>query len=134
MIWFRAYNWRIRTIRLSSECGHVQSRTCSLLPKLVTEKWMARLHISFSRLERINHYILTSNKSFGSWGEIFGVSVLATAILDRLLQHSSTINIKGQSCRIKKKKKAVFLKSEPKKKRKFMDIFQIPSRGVDINP
>ncbi|XYC41353.1 ATP-binding protein [Paenibacillus sp. FA6] len=34
--------------------------------------------------------ILTSNKSYGSWGEIFGDTVLATAILDRLLHHSVT--------------------------------------------
>jgi DNA replication protein DnaC len=59
--------------------------------------------------------ILTSNKSFGSWGEIFGDTVLATAILDRLLHHSSTINIKGESYRIKEKKKAGFFRSEPSK-------------------
>ncbi|WP_166246133.1 IS21-like element helper ATPase IstB [Paenibacillus turpanensis] len=56
--------------------------------------------------------ILTSNKSFGSWGEIFGDTVLATAILDRLLHHSVTINIKGESYRIKEKKKAGFFKPD----------------------
>jgi DNA replication protein DnaC len=56
--------------------------------------------------------ILTSNKSFGSWGEIFGDTVLATAILDRLLHHSVTINIKGESFRIKEKKKAGFFKPD----------------------
>ncbi|WP_062411126.1 IS21-like element helper ATPase IstB [Paenibacillus naphthalenovorans] len=56
--------------------------------------------------------ILTSNKSYGAWGEIFGDSVLATAILDRLLHHSTTINIKGESYRIKEKKKAGFFKLE----------------------
>lgn len=56
--------------------------------------------------------ILTSNKSYGSWGEIFGDSVLATAILDRLLHHSSTINIKGESYRIKEKKKAGFFRPD----------------------
>lgn len=55
--------------------------------------------------------ILTSNKSYGSWGEIFGDSVLATAILDRLLHHSHTINIKGESYRIREKKKAGFFKT-----------------------
>ncbi|PTQ55119.1 MAG: Mobile element protein [Candidatus Carbobacillus altaicus] len=54
--------------------------------------------------------LLTSNKSYGSWGEIFGDNVLATAILNRLLHHSSTINIKGESYRIKEKKKARFFK------------------------
>lgn len=58
--------------------------------------------------------ILTSNKSYGSWGDIFGDSVLATAILDRLLHHSETVNIKGESYRIKEKKKAGFFSSEQK--------------------
>ena len=39
--------------------------------------------------------ILTSNKSYGEWGEIFSDKVPATAILDRLLHHSATINIRG---------------------------------------
>ena len=50
--------------------------------------------------------ILTSNKSFVDWGDIFGDAVLATAILDRLLHHSTTINIKGESYRLKTKRKA----------------------------
>nr|WP_241752726.1 IS21-like element helper ATPase IstB [Brevibacillus agri] len=57
--------------------------------------------------------ILTSNKTYGAWGEIFGDTVLATAILDRLLHHSNTINIKGESYRIKEKKKAGFFRPEP---------------------
>lgn len=50
--------------------------------------------------------ILTSNKSFIEWGKVFGDDVLATAILDRLLHHSVTFNIKGDSYRLKEKKKA----------------------------
>ncbi len=50
--------------------------------------------------------ILTSNKSFTDWGEVFGDHVLATAILDRLLHHSTTVNIKGESYRLKGKRKA----------------------------
>lgn len=41
--------------------------------------------------------ILTSNKSYLEWGKVFGDEVLATAILDRLLHHSVTFNIKGDS-------------------------------------
>ncbi len=52
--------------------------------------------------------ILTSNKSYGSWGDVFGDNIVATAILDRLLHHSTTINIKGDSYRIKEKKRAGF--------------------------
>jgi DNA replication protein DnaC len=44
-----------------------------------------------ARYER-SSIILTSNKSYGDWGSIFGDSIIATAILDRLLHHSTTIN------------------------------------------
>jgi DNA replication protein DnaC len=50
--------------------------------------------------------ILTSNQSFGSWGEVFGDRVIATAILDRVLHHAITINIRGNSYRLKEKLKA----------------------------
>jgi DNA replication protein DnaC len=50
--------------------------------------------------------VLTSNKSFMDWGEVFGDQVIATAILDRLLHHSTTLNIKGESYRLKDKRKA----------------------------
>ncbi|WP_244583134.1 ATP-binding protein, partial [Escherichia coli] len=43
---------------------------------------------------------------FADWGEMFGDHVLATAILDRLLHHSTTLNIKGESYRLKEKRKA----------------------------
>jgi IstB-like ATP binding protein len=53
-----------------------------------------------ARYER-GSIILTSNKSYGEWGSIFGDSIIATAILDRLLHHSTTINIRGESYRLK---------------------------------
>lgn len=57
--------------------------------------------------------ILTSNKSFIEWGKVFGDDVLATAILDRLLHHSVTFNIKGDSYRMKEKKKAGIFPAVP---------------------
>jgi len=45
--------------------------------------------------------IITSNKSFVEWEEMFGDPVIATAILDRLLHHCRVINIKGNSFRMK---------------------------------
>jgi len=65
------------------------------------------------RYERAS-LIITSNKSFTDWGEIFNDQVLATAILDRLLHHSTAINIKGESYRLKEKKKAGLLGAIPK--------------------
>ncbi|MCL4310284.1 MAG: IS21-like element helper ATPase IstB [Actinobacteria bacterium] len=53
--------------------------------------------------------VITSNKSFTDWGEIFGDHVMATAILDRLLHHSTVISIKGDSYRLREKKKAGML-------------------------
>jgi DNA replication protein DnaC len=55
--------------------------------------------------------IITSNLSYGSWGELFGDTVLAGAVLDRLLHHSSTLNIKGNSYRLKDKLKAGIVSS-----------------------
>jgi DNA replication protein DnaC len=60
------------------------------------------------RYERAS-LIVTSNKSYLDWGEIFNDHVLATAILDRLLHHSTTLNIKGESYRLKEKRRAGLL-------------------------
>ena len=54
--------------------------------------------------------ILTSNQSLGAWDEVFGDAVIASAILDRLLHHSITVNIKGESFRLKEKLRAGLLK------------------------
>jgi DNA replication protein DnaC len=54
--------------------------------------------------------IITSNQSLGAWGEVFGDAVIASAILDRLLHHSITVNIKGESFRLKEKLRAGLLK------------------------
>lgn len=53
--------------------------------------------------------IVTSNKSFLDWGEVFNDPVLATAVLDRLLHYSTTLNIKGESYRLKEKRKSGLL-------------------------
>ncbi len=61
-----------------------------------------------ARYER-GSIILTSNKSYGDWGSIFGDPIIATAILDRLLHHSTTINIRGESYRLKERRRAGLL-------------------------
>jgi len=60
------------------------------------------------RYERAS-LIVTSNKSFLDWGEVFNDPVLATAVLDRLLHYSTTLNIKGESYRLKEKRRAGLL-------------------------
>ncbi|XMB65924.1 IS21-like element helper ATPase IstB [Mycoplasmatota bacterium zrk1] len=54
------------------------------------------------RYER-NSTIITTNKPFSKWGEVFGDSTIANAILDRLLHHSHIIKITGNSYRTKDK-------------------------------
>jgi DNA replication protein DnaC len=62
-----------------------------------------------ARYER-GSIILTSNKSYGEWGSIFGNDpIIATVILDRLLHHSTTITIRGESYRLRERKKAGLL-------------------------
>jgi DNA replication protein DnaC len=50
--------------------------------------------------------ILTSNKSYGDWATLFPEVAIASAILDRLLHHSTTVNIRGDSYRLKDKRRA----------------------------
>ncbi|NVN10929.1 IS21-like element helper ATPase IstB [Nguyenibacter vanlangensis] len=53
--------------------------------------------------------LLTSNRSVGEWGEVFGDPVVATAILDRLLHHSTVITIRGDSYRLREKRRSGLL-------------------------
>lgn len=58
-----------------------------------------------ARYER-GSILLTSNKSFAEWGEVLGDAVIASAILDRLLHHSYVLNIRGESYRLREKRRA----------------------------
>jgi DNA replication protein DnaC len=53
--------------------------------------------------------LITSNRSVGEWGTAFGDPVVATAILDRLLHHSQIITIRGDSYRLREKRRSGLL-------------------------
>jgi DNA replication protein DnaC len=53
-----------------------------------------------ARYERAS-VIVTSNKPFGRWGEVFGDPVVAAAMIDRLVHHADIVNLKGDSYRLK---------------------------------
>ncbi|MEV5831964.1 IS21-like element helper ATPase IstB [Nocardia sp. NPDC052112] len=53
-----------------------------------------------SRYERAS-LIVTSNKPFGRWGEVFGDDVVAAAMIDRLVHHAEVVSMKGDSYRLK---------------------------------
>jgi DNA replication protein DnaC len=55
-----------------------------------------------SRYERAS-MIVTSNKPFSRWGEIFGDDIVAAAMIDRLVHHAEILNLKGDSYRLKGK-------------------------------
>jgi len=50
--------------------------------------------------------LISRRYDFGAWGEAFGDRIIATAILDRLLHHAVSLNIRGNSYRLKEKLKA----------------------------
>ena len=53
--------------------------------------------------------LVTSNRSVGEWGTVFGDAVVATAILDRLLHHSHVLTIRGDSYRLREKRRSGLL-------------------------
>jgi len=57
--------------------------------------------------------MITSNRSVGEWGEVFGDAVVATAILDRLLHHSHVVTIRGDSYRLREKRRSGLIRNPP---------------------
>ena len=55
-----------------------------------------------NRYERAS-MIVTSNKPFSAWGEIFGDDVVAAAMIDRLVHHAEILALKGDSYRLRGK-------------------------------
>lgn len=95
---------------MSERCRSSAVPSCSSIGylRLTREDASLPFRLLVRRYERAS-LIVTSNQSFIDWGEIFGDHVLATAILDRLLHHASTLNIKGDSFRLKEKRRAGLL-------------------------
>ncbi len=88
--------YRIRRIMKSDlviidEIGYtpIERREANLFFNMISEMY-----------ERLS-IIVTSNKSFESWAEMMGDSVMTTALLDRLLHHARIFNLDGESYRIK---------------------------------
>jgi DNA replication protein DnaC len=59
--------------------------------------------------------LITTNQLVTQWGTVFGDEVLAAAILDRLLHHSYTLMVQGESYRLRQKKKAGLLGQSPRR-------------------
>ncbi len=59
-------------------------------------------HLISNRYERAS-LVMTSNKPFSAWGEVFGDDVVATAMIDRLIHHAEILSLKGDSYRLRGK-------------------------------
>lgn len=94
--------------------GHVKSTLVVVDEVGYTPVSRERAHLFFrficARYERTST-VITSNKSFSEWGELFGDPVLVSAILDRLLHHCQVINIKGNSYRLRQYQEPATLKA-----------------------
>jgi len=86
------------TLLVLDEVGYLalDAAQASLLFQVIAERYEKRQPI-----------VLTSNKAFADWGEVFaGDPVLASAALDRLLHRSTVLNIRGKSYRLREKRQA----------------------------
>ena len=70
--------------------------------------------------------LITSNRSVGEWGTVFGDAVVATAILDRLLHHSHVVTIRGDSYRLKEKRRSGLLQKAAVQTK----LMEAPKKGV----
>ncbi|MCH2221719.1 MAG: IS21-like element helper ATPase IstB [Dechloromonas sp.] len=64
-----------------------------------------------SRRYETGAMLITSNRSVAEWGTVFADPVVATAILDRLLHHSHVLTIRGDSYRLRAKRKSGLIKT-----------------------
>ncbi len=85
-----------------------------------------------ARYERAS-VIVTSNKPFGRWGEVFGDPVVAAAMIDRLVHHAEVVNLKGDSYRLKDRDMGRMTTNEETLTRPGGSIFG-RRRGVKIQP
>lgn len=102
----------ITSLEEAQAAGHLSQRLRTLIfPSLLVVDEIGYLPISRTgamlffqlmarRYERASS-VLTSNKSFEEWGDIFGDEVMATALIDRLVHHCHIVNIRGNSYRMK---------------------------------
>ncbi len=72
-------------------------------------------YTSLIQQRRVSNYergsmLVTSNRSVSEWGAVLNDQVVATAILDRLLHHSHVLTIRGDSYRLREKRRSGLLK------------------------
>jgi DNA replication protein DnaC len=94
--------------RLGGRLNKLRVPTLLTLDEMGYTPRPARHQLSLST--RVRRYtkgsiIITSNKSYPEWGSVFGDEFAGVAIIDRLLHYSTTVNIRGESYRLKDEKR-----------------------------
>ena len=118
----RIYFLTLHDLVTKSRVAREKNRLDSFLRVLVRARLLVLDEVGYLPLERADatflfevinkryqaekSVILTSNKSFGQWDEIFPEPALAIALLDRLLHHATTLNIRGESYRLRHRRNA----------------------------
>ncbi len=117
-IYFTTLDDMVRHLKAAEDAGRLTSKLRSYLrPSVLVvdevgyqplERAEANLvfQVISKRYEK-GSIILTSNKTFSEWGQVFGDEVLATAILDRLLHYCDVVSINGPSYRLKNRLAAI---------------------------
>ena len=108
--------------------GHAEGRLEQRLSQLSKPKLLivdefgylpfeaAAAHLLFQLISRRyerGSILITSNRAVGDWGTVLGDQVVATAILDRLLHHSHVLTIRGDSYRLREKRRSGLIKATP---------------------
>ncbi|MBN1859729.1 ATP-binding protein [Candidatus Bipolaricaulota bacterium] len=93
MMWTiqRANLWILDALRFLP----LQAEDATFLFELVNKRYQSK-----------KSTIITSNKSFAGWADVFRDPILATALLDRLLHYAVTVNIRGESYRLRDRRTA----------------------------
>lgn len=111
-VYFTTLDDMVRQLKAADSIGRLSSKLRAYLrPNLLVVDEVGYLPLArdeanlvfqlISKRYEKGSTVLTSNKSFSEWGQVFGDEVLATAILDRLLHHCEIIAINGPSYRLK---------------------------------
>ncbi len=117
--WARSHHSRFAACQ-SSQRGQARGAARAICEAQALDHRRARIsalepnaaHLFFqlvSRRYERGAILLTSNRSVGEWGSVFSDVVVVTAILDRLLHHSHVITIRGDSYRLKEKRRSGLL-------------------------
>jgi hypothetical protein len=88
--------WAAAPVRRWSSASRPPLACCT---RSTTRSFLMFMLVS-RRYERAS-LIVTSNKPFSAWGEIFGDEVTAAAMIDRLVHHAEILSLKGDSYRLK---------------------------------